>query len=154
VASSDLSTHTGHGVVTSVRFGFRSKCRPVLLTQNATSEGTETSRFSRVFLWQKVMKLLNSTIQKNPQKHWVFANCARLRWVISLSSICVRAWELTKVTGAIWRTGFSSHQLTLQRSRFVRCPNASFRTLEFSPRDLSCTLPASLSSCDCVSSCS
>jgi len=73
------------------------------------------------------MKLRNSTIQKNPQKHWDFANCARLRWVISLSSICVRAWELTKVTGAIWRTGLNSDSSAAQIPRPGRTTNESSR---------------------------
>jgi hypothetical protein len=73
------------------------------------------------------MKLLNSKIQRNPQKHWAFANCARLRWVISLSSICVRAWELTKVTGAIWRTGLNSDSSAAQIPRPGRTTNESSR---------------------------
>jgi hypothetical protein len=45
---------------------------------------------------------------KNLQKYWDFRNCARLRWVISLSSICARAWKLTKVPGATRRTRCST----------------------------------------------
>ena len=113
----------GPGEETSARCVFRSKCRPVFHTQNAASEGTEISRFLRVFLCQKVMKSRNSMNSKNYQNPRDFSHCAGLRWVISLSSICTRAWKLTKVPSATWRGRRNQRYLARSAAHRRNCRN-------------------------------
>ena len=70
-------------------------------------------------------------MSENLQKHWDFAKCAGLRMVISLSSMRVRAWKITKIPSATLRTRLFHQHFAAHGSSLVRCPEqvANYRVL-------------------------
>ncbi len=90
---------------------------------------------------------------KNHQKHWDFRKCAGLRWVISLSSMRVRAWKTTKIPGATRRTRLFHEHSAAHGSSLVRCPDqvANYRVLSDAvwQESISRCSPTSKLHCDC-----
>jgi hypothetical protein len=67
------------------------------------------------------MKKSKNVMFKNTQKHCVFVDCAGLRGVVSLSSMRVRAWELTKIPPATLRTWLNDGPIASHVSGLSGC---------------------------------
>ncbi len=117
------------GVGSNRKRDFRSPCSLDSTVRRAHSDATETSASSRAAhcrkwkqnLVKNGMERSKHAMFKNPQKHWLFARCAGLRGVISLSSMRVRVWELTKIPPATLRTGLIDGPISPHGSRLVEC---------------------------------
>lgn len=117
------------GVGSNLKRDFRSPCSLDSTARRAHSDGTETSASSRAAhcrkwrqnLMKNRMKRSKKVMLKNTQKHCVFVDCAGLLGVISLSSMRVRAWELTKIPPTTLRTWLIDGPISTHGSRLVRC---------------------------------
>jgi hypothetical protein len=67
------------------------------------------------------MKKSKNVMFKNTQKHCVFVDCAGLLGVISLSSMRVRAWELTKIPPATLRNWLNDGPIASHVSGLSGC---------------------------------
>ncbi|MFM2220173.1 MAG: hypothetical protein RL240_4491, partial [Planctomycetota bacterium] len=67
------------------------------------------------------MKKSKNVMFKNTQKHCVFVDCAGLLGVVSLSSMRVRAWELTKIPPATLRTWLNDGPIASHVSGLSGC---------------------------------